>query len=101
MPSLPVIEAGENEAGVPVLPTATATAFRILQELGLRPVVPCAGRLLSGGLTAATTPLTGSGGRPQTPRGLGMEASLVEAPGRFRSAESQPGDRGADRCGET
>lgn len=48
MPSLPAIQPVEDELGLPVLSAATATAFRILTELGLPPLVPGAGRLLSG-----------------------------------------------------
>lgn len=50
MPSLPSIQPVQDEIGIPVLSAATATTFRILQELGLPPVVPGAGHLLSGGL---------------------------------------------------
>jgi maleate isomerase len=48
MPSLDVVAAVEREAGLPVITAATATAFSILQRLGLRAVVPDAGALLSG-----------------------------------------------------
>ncbi|MGW6402572.1 maleate cis-trans isomerase family protein [Streptomyces sp. NPDC055134] len=48
MPSLDSIQAVEDEAGLPVLSAATATAYRILQELGLPPVAPGAGSLLDG-----------------------------------------------------
>lgn len=48
MPSLPAIQPVQDEAGIPVLSAATATTYRILQELGLPPVVPNAGRLLAG-----------------------------------------------------
>ncbi|MEN3303759.1 MAG: maleate isomerase, partial [Pseudonocardia sp.] len=48
MPSLPSIQPVEDEVGIPVLSAATATTYRILQELGLPPVVPDAGRLLAG-----------------------------------------------------
>ncbi|MFR9803123.1 Asp/Glu racemase [Pseudonocardia sp. RS010] len=47
MPSLPSIQPVEDEVGIPVLSAATATTYRILQELGLRPRVPDAGRLLA------------------------------------------------------
>jgi maleate isomerase len=47
MPSLPAIQPVEDEIGIPVLSAATATTYRILQELGLPPEVPNAGRLLS------------------------------------------------------
>lgn len=52
MPSLASIQPVEDEAGLPVLSAATSTAFRILQELGLPPVVPGAGSLLGGRLTS-------------------------------------------------
>ncbi|MFC4947868.1 aspartate/glutamate racemase family protein [Pseudonocardia sp. GCM10023141] len=48
MPSLAAIQPVEDEAGIPVLSSATATTFRILQELGLPTTVPNAGRLLAG-----------------------------------------------------
>ena len=48
MPSLASIQPVQDEAGLPVLSAATSTAFRILTELGLPPVVPGAGSLLSG-----------------------------------------------------
>jgi len=48
MPSLPSIEAVQDEVGIPVLSAATATTFRVLGELGLEPYVPGAGHLLSG-----------------------------------------------------
>ncbi len=48
MPSLPAIEAVQDEVGLPVLSAATATTFRILAELGLSTRVPGAGQLLSG-----------------------------------------------------
>ncbi|ALE82636.1 Asp/Glu racemase [Pseudonocardia sp. EV170527-09] len=48
MPSLPSIEAVQEDAGIPVLSAATATAHRILTELGLEPRVPGAGALLAG-----------------------------------------------------
>lgn len=48
MPSLPSIQPVEEACGLPVLSAATATAYRILVELGLPTVVPGAGRLLSG-----------------------------------------------------
>ncbi|WSY16216.1 Asp/Glu racemase [Embleya sp. NBC_00896] len=58
MPSLAAIQPVEDEAGLPVLSAATATAYRILQELGLPPIVPGAGALL-GGLTDPATSPTG------------------------------------------
>lgn len=48
MPSLASIQTVEDETGLPVLSAATATTYRILQELGLPPVVPGAGSLLGG-----------------------------------------------------
>ena len=53
MPSLPVVQQVEDELGVPVLTAATATARSILLALGLDPVAPDAGSLLSGELVAA------------------------------------------------
>jgi maleate isomerase len=47
MPSLPSIQPVEDELGLPVLSAATATTYRILQELGLPATVPNAGRLLT------------------------------------------------------
>ncbi|MFI5658261.1 aspartate/glutamate racemase family protein [Streptomyces sp. NPDC051684] len=47
MPSLPAIQPVEDELGLPVLSAATATAFRILSELGLPPLAPNAGSLLA------------------------------------------------------
>ncbi|OPF69460.1 Asp/Glu racemase [Streptomyces antioxidans] len=61
MPSLASIQPVEDEAGLPVLSAATSTAFRILTELGLPPVVPGAGSLLGG-----QVPRTGA--RPDVPR---------------------------------
>ncbi|MFE5021762.1 aspartate/glutamate racemase family protein [Streptomyces sp. NPDC056656] len=48
MPSLPAVQPVQDELGLPVLSAATATAFRILSELGLPPLVPDAGSLLAG-----------------------------------------------------
>jgi maleate isomerase len=48
MPSLPVIEAAEARLGLPVISSATATAFQSLRRLGLSTRIPGAGRLLSG-----------------------------------------------------
>jgi maleate isomerase len=52
MPSFPVVQAVEDEAGLPVLTAATATTFALLGALGLRPRVPGAGRLLHGDIMA-------------------------------------------------
>ncbi len=48
MPSLSVIEQAEARLGLPVISSATATAFQSLRRLGLPARVPGAGRLLSG-----------------------------------------------------
>lgn len=48
MPSLPAIQMVEDRVGLPVLSAATATVYRLLTALGLDPVVPGAGKLLSG-----------------------------------------------------
>ena len=48
MPSLPAIEPVEREVGLPTLSAATATAWAILDALGLEPTAPGAGRLLAG-----------------------------------------------------
>jgi maleate isomerase len=60
MPSLAVVEAVEQQVGIPVVTAATATAFALLCALGLAPAVPRAGRLLRGELVAdAVTALEG------------------------------------------
>jgi len=51
MPSLPAVQAVEDELGLPVITAATATAWEILQALGHTPAIPNAGRLLAGPLT--------------------------------------------------
>lgn len=48
MPSLPAVQHVEDASGLPVLTAATATTYRILSELGLKPYVPDAGALLDG-----------------------------------------------------
>ncbi|WP_153722595.1 maleate cis-trans isomerase family protein [Sporosarcina cascadiensis] len=53
MPSLPSIQEVENRLGLPVLSAATSTVYKILTELNLDPVVPNAGKLLSGDITIA------------------------------------------------
>lgn len=55
MPSLAAIHAVEERAGIPVVSAATATAHRLLTELGLPTTVPDAGRLLSGSVPAPVT----------------------------------------------
>ncbi len=52
MPSLAVVQQVEDELGIPVLTAATATARELLLALGLEPVVPHAGSLLSADATA-------------------------------------------------
>jgi len=47
MPSLPVIAELEQRLGKPVLSAATATTRQLLTRLGLDPVIPAAGSLLS------------------------------------------------------
>lgn len=48
MPSLPAVQEVENMLGIPVLTAATSTVYQILKKLNLKPVVPNAGKLLSG-----------------------------------------------------
>jgi maleate isomerase len=56
MPSLAAIQPVEDAAGIPVVSAATATVFTVLTELGLRPEVPDAGRLLSGEIVMERAP---------------------------------------------
>jgi len=53
MPSLAALQPVEDAAGLPVLSAASATTHQLLLELGLEPVVPGAGSLLSGSAPAA------------------------------------------------
>jgi maleate isomerase len=53
MQSLPSIQAAENRIGLPVTSTSVCTTRRMLDALGLEPVVPNAGALLSGRYAAA------------------------------------------------
>lgn len=46
MPSLPLVDAAEQEFGLPVLSAATAGAFSVLRAAGLRTEIPGAGSLL-------------------------------------------------------
>ena len=48
MRSLPAIQVAEDALGLPVLSAAVATAYEVLDRLGVSPVVPGAGALLSG-----------------------------------------------------
>ena len=50
MPSLDLVAPAETEFGLPVLSAATAGAYSLLRGLDLSPVLPGAGRLLSGAL---------------------------------------------------
>ena len=56
MPSLAAVQPVEDASGLPVVSAATATVFTVLSELGLEPVVPGAGRLLSGEVRMAPAP---------------------------------------------
>ncbi|GAB1576159.1 MULTISPECIES: maleate cis-trans isomerase family protein [Bordetella] len=47
MPSLPAIQAVQDRMDVPVVSTAVCTVWRMLDHLGLEPVVPGAGALLA------------------------------------------------------
>lgn len=48
MPSLEAIPIVEQKVGIPVISAAVCTTFRMLQQMGLKPVAPNAGALLSG-----------------------------------------------------
>ncbi|NKX53019.1 maleate cis-trans isomerase family protein [Arthrobacter mobilis] len=48
MPSLPAVQAVEDELGLPVITAATATAYEILKSLDHEPSIPGAGSLLAG-----------------------------------------------------
>ena len=49
MPSLPIIQALQDQIGVPVVSAAVCTAHQMLDRLGLEQRVPNAGALLNGG----------------------------------------------------
>lgn len=51
MPSLAAIQQVEDSICLPVVSAATCTTFQMLKALGLAPIVPNAGRLLSGQYT--------------------------------------------------
>jgi maleate isomerase len=53
MPSLPAVQAVEDELGIPVITAATATTYEILRHLGHEPAIPGAGGLLSGAFDVA------------------------------------------------
>lgn len=48
MPSLAAVQRVEDALGKPVVSSAICTAFRMMQQLGIEPVAPEAGELLSG-----------------------------------------------------
>jgi maleate isomerase len=48
MPSLPAVQAVEDELGLPVITAATATTYEVLKALGHTPAITGAGRLLAG-----------------------------------------------------
>lgn len=52
MPSLPAVQAVEDELGLPVITAATATTYEILKALGHQPAIPGAGSLLAGSFVA-------------------------------------------------
>lgn len=47
MPSLPVLDTVQQQFDIPVVTASAATTWRILNRLGLDPVVPRAGALLA------------------------------------------------------
>jgi maleate isomerase len=53
MPSLPAVPLAEERLGLPVLSASVATAYEVLDRLGLEPVAPGAGALLAGRAYAA------------------------------------------------
>ena len=54
MPSLPAIQVVQDAYLIPVLSAAVATTWKVLNTLGLDPVVPNAGNLLAGTPVGAT-----------------------------------------------
>lgn len=54
MPSLDLVQAAENEFGIPVITAATAGAYQILRAVGARVDIPDAGSLLRADATVAT-----------------------------------------------
>jgi maleate isomerase len=52
MPSLPAVQAVEDELGLPVITAATATTYEVLKALGHAPRIAGAGRLLTGSVGA-------------------------------------------------
>ena len=61
MPSLAVIEAAEARLGLPVISSATATAFQSLRRLGLSTRIPGTGHLLSGAFDSTASPIEARG----------------------------------------
>jgi maleate isomerase len=53
MPSLAPVPIVEDQCGLPVVSASIATTFQMLTRLGLKPIAPRAGALLSGRLAAA------------------------------------------------
>lgn len=53
MPSLPAIQVVQDRCDIPVLSASVATVWKMLNVLGLDPVVPDAGKLLAAAVTAA------------------------------------------------
>ncbi|MDB5699112.1 MAG: Maleate isomerase [Alphaproteobacteria bacterium] len=66
MPSLQAIEVVEQRIGLPVISAATCTAYFMLTALGLEPVVPNAGHLLSGRVIQRATAVDAAGVEPQS-----------------------------------
>lgn len=56
MPSLAVLDAVQREFDIPVTSAAASTTWRILKDLGLAPVAPIGGALLTGQTGAAAEP---------------------------------------------
>jgi maleate isomerase len=74
MPSLPAIPRIEDMLGIPTVSTAVCTARSILDRLGLEPIVPAAGALLSANERAprpsgSKKNASPSGGRPHSSSG--------------------------------
>jgi maleate isomerase len=59
MPSLPAVQAVEDELGLPVITAATATTYEVLKALGHTPAITGAGRLLAGNSGAPTAARAG------------------------------------------
>jgi maleate isomerase len=60
MPSLAAVQVVEDALGVPVVSSAICTTFELLVNLGLEPIVPRAGRLLSGCYSASAEGAVGA-----------------------------------------